>query len=231
MSRLSVNSRCLCIQATKHLSDQLLRWITLEEKIYNQNQTQFYERVIEACCARRPSAAALVSLGAPLVTAMPLKLAIPVLRVTDVARSIDWYHRTLAFVGDPFPATPPFQFAILRQEEVELMPRLGAPPARTRPRPYDWDVYLRREGDRFREVFAVFSAQGIVTRRLKRMFYGLAEFEIIVPDGKSFVSVNSLKTPPICLRQQPRRATQRTPDHSTSMAESLVRLVPVSRCR
>ena len=44
-------------------------------------------------------------------------------------------------------------------------------------------AHLRREGSRFREVFAAFSARGIVTRRLERMPYGLAEFEITDPDG------------------------------------------------
>lgn len=63
------------------------------------------------------------------------------------------------------------------------MLRRGTPPARTKPQPYDWDVYLRREGTRFREVFAAFQERGIVTWRLERMFYGLAEFEITDPDG------------------------------------------------
>ena len=114
---------------------------------------------------------------------MVIKQAVPVLRVADVARSIEWYRGTLGFVGDPFPATPPHAFAILRQGQVELMLRRGSPTARPQPRPYDWDVYVRREGDRFREVFAAFSARGIVTRRLERMPYGLAEFEITDPDG------------------------------------------------
>jgi uncharacterized glyoxalase superfamily protein PhnB len=90
-------------------------------------------------------------------------------------------------MGDPFPAAPPFEFAILRQGEVELMLRRGSPPARSQPRSqprsYNWDLYLRREGEHFREVFAAFSARGIVTRRLERMPYGLAEFEIMDPDG------------------------------------------------
>jgi len=114
---------------------------------------------------------------------MAIKQAVPLLRVTDVARSIEWYRGTLGFVADPFPAAPPHEFAILRQGQVELMLRRGAPPLRSKPRQYDWDVYLRREGDRFREVFAAFSARGIVTRRLERMSYGLAEFEITDPDG------------------------------------------------
>jgi len=113
---------------------------------------------------------------------MAIKQAVPLLRVTDVAKSMEWYRAILGFVGDPFPAKPPHEFAILRQGNVELMLRKGNPPV-AQPRPYDWDVYLRVENPRFREVFAAFSARGIVTRRLERMFYGLAEFEITDPDG------------------------------------------------
>ena len=114
---------------------------------------------------------------------MAITQAVPVLRVTDVARSIEWYRANLGFVGDPFPDKPPFQFAIVRQGEVEIMLRRGSPPVRLNPRPYDWDVYLKREGPRLREIFAEFKERGIVTRRLERMFYGLAEFEITDPDG------------------------------------------------
>lgn len=114
---------------------------------------------------------------------MAIKLLVPVLRVADVARSMERYRGTLAFVADPFPAKPPFEFAILRQGQVELMLRRGSPPSRPTPRQYDWDVYLRRDGERFRDVFAAFSARGIVTRRLEQMPYGLAEFEITDPDG------------------------------------------------
>ncbi len=114
---------------------------------------------------------------------MPISQAVPVLRVTDVASSIEWYRATLGFVAAPFPASPPYEFAILRQGHVELMLRRGSPPARSQPRQYDWDVYLRREGARFREIFAAFNARGIVTRRLERMPYGLAEFEVTDPEG------------------------------------------------
>ena len=114
---------------------------------------------------------------------MAIKLLVPVLRVADVARSIEWYRGTLAFLGDPFPSKPPFEFAILRQGQAELMLRRGSPPARPAPRQYDWDVYLRRDGERFRDVFGSFQARGIVTRSLEQMPYGLAEFEITDPDG------------------------------------------------
>jgi uncharacterized glyoxalase superfamily protein PhnB len=134
---------------------------------------------------------------------MAIKQAIPLLRVADVSRSIDWYRGTLGFVADPFPPSPPYAFAILRHGPAELMLRRGAPPVRPQPQPYDWDVYLRLENSRLREVFAQFNARGIVTRRLERMFYGLAEFEITDPDGyviclsQLLEDANDLPTPAV----------------------------------
>lgn len=104
---------------------------------------------------------------------------------------MDWYRSTLGFIGDPFPVQPPHDFAILRQGPVELMLRHDPNAERKTPRPYEWDVYVRRQGERFRELFAAFSRLDIVTRRLERMPYGLAEFEIADPDGHV-----------ICLSQQ-----------------------------
>ena len=114
---------------------------------------------------------------------MIIEAAVPLLRVVDVARSIAWYHGTLGFIADPLPASAPHEFAILRHGQAELMLRHGAPPVRSQPKSYDWDVYLRLDDSRFRELFAQLSAHGVVTRRLERMFYGLAEFEITDPDG------------------------------------------------
>ncbi len=134
---------------------------------------------------------------------MPIIQAVPLLRAADVARSIEWYRSTLGFVGDPFPAAPPHEFAILRHGQVGLMLRRGSPPVHSKPRQYDWDVYLRREGSRFREVFAELSARGIVTRRLERMFYGLAEFEVTDPDGYIICLSQPLEDGVICQRLPP----------------------------
>ncbi len=126
---------------------------------------------------------------------MALTQAVPLLRVEDVARSMAWYREMLGFVADPFPAEPPHEFAILRHGRVELMLRRGTPPARLAPRHYDWDVYLRRDGERFREVCAALAERGIVTRRLERMFYGMAEFEITDPDGYVLCLGQALEDP------------------------------------
>ena len=112
-----------------------------------------------------------------------IQLAVPVLRVADVARALEWYCTTLGFAGDPFPPAPPYAFASLRQGATEIMLRRGAPPERPQPKLYDWDVYLRMEAENFRGLFAQCQSRGIVTRRLEKMFYSLAEFEITDPDG------------------------------------------------
>ncbi len=110
--------------------------------------------------------------------------AVPTLRVADVGRSLAWYAEMLGFEADPFPAEPPFQFAILRTPAgAELMLRRGRPPDRERPGPYDWDVYLRIDGGSLLAAFGRLQSAGAIARRMERMPYGLAEFEAVDPDG------------------------------------------------
>lgn len=116
---------------------------------------------------------------------MNVTLAVPVLRVTDVARSMEFYHTTLGFVGDPFPPAPPYAFAILRRGKTELMLRRGSAAGREKPSLYDWDVYLRLDETGYRDLYALCESRGVVLRRMEKMFYGLAEFEIRDPDGYS----------------------------------------------
>lgn len=113
---------------------------------------------------------------------MTLTQAIPLLRVTDVARSIEWYNRILGFLGVPFPPKPPYEFAILRASKVEIMLRRSPFVQNPKRRQYDWDVYIRLEGGRFRESAKELLVVGVVTRQPERMFYGAAEFEITDPD-------------------------------------------------
>jgi hypothetical protein len=109
--------------------------------------------------------------------------AVPVLQVADVGVSVLWYRDNLGFSADPFPPSPPHQFAILRHGETELMlQRHAERPGRT-PKPYRWDVYLRLEGGRLPMLFQALEPTHCVQRRIERMPYGLCEFEIVDPDG------------------------------------------------
>lgn len=107
--------------------------------------------------------------------------AAPLLRVRDVGRSIAWFRDTLGFAADPFPTAPPYLFAILFRDGVEIMVRRAAEsPSETRT---GWDVYLRLASGTIRAVYAHVQRQGGVVRRLEMMPYGCAEFEVQDPDG------------------------------------------------
>jgi hypothetical protein len=109
--------------------------------------------------------------------------AVPVLQVSDVAFNIDWYQQRLGFQADPFPPEPPYQFAILRHWETEIMLQAADKVPNLSPQPYRWNIYLRLAGGRLRDLYDKMSAAGLVNRRLERMPYGLCEFEITAPHG------------------------------------------------
>lgn len=106
--------------------------------------------------------------------------AIPLLRVSDVERSVAWYRDSLGFSVDAFPDSPPYVFAVLKCGPAELMLRrstFGRLPAWE-----DWDVRIPLASG-LRELYACLSSLGIVVRRLERMPYCDAEFDIRDPDG------------------------------------------------
>ena len=111
-----------------------------------------------------------------------LKAIVPVLRVADVERSMKWYPAVLGFTPDPFPAAPPFEFAMLTLGRAELMLRRWPGFSRPTDTP-GWDAYLRLDRGAIREVYERLAKTPYVARRLERMPYGLAEFEIRDPDG------------------------------------------------
>lgn len=111
-----------------------------------------------------------------------LKAIVPVFRVADVDRSMKWYAGVLGFGSDPFPANPPYEFAILTLGGAEIMLRKWTDYKRPEGAP-GWDAYFRLEGGAIRAVYERFSKTPYVARRLERMPYGYAEFEIRDTDG------------------------------------------------
>jgi catechol 2,3-dioxygenase-like lactoylglutathione lyase family enzyme len=106
--------------------------------------------------------------------------ATPLLRVADVARSATWYRDVLGFEVDAFPDHPPHVFAILKRGAAEIMLRRS--PFGRSPQWEDWDVRIPLKNG-LRELYARLLPLRVVTRRLERMPYCDAEFDIKDPDG------------------------------------------------
>ncbi len=115
--------------------------------------------------------------------------AVPVLQVSDVGRSIDWYVATFGFEADPFPPQPPYGFAILRRDSTEMMLQHGDQPASSPSGACEegWAVYLRIAGDGLLDLAKSLRRSTPLVRGPERMFYGLVEFEVIDPDGHRIV--------------------------------------------
>jgi len=109
--------------------------------------------------------------------------AVPVLQVADVGRSIDWYVAAVGFDPDPFPPKPPYGFAILRRDSIEIMLQHGEPSAARDPKNEGWAVYLRIAGDGLLQLAESVRRATPLVRGPERMFYGLVEFEVVDPDG------------------------------------------------
>ena len=109
----------------------------------------------------------------------------PVFSVSDISATIHWYEEQLGFIGDPFPFTEPYVFAILRLDDVEIM--LQRIEGYEKPDIYNsrsggvWDAYFRVEG--VRELFDSVKDEATIMKPLRRQPYGNWEFEVKDPNG------------------------------------------------
>ena len=104
----------------------------------------------------------------------------PVFSVNDISATIHWYEEQLGFIGDPFPATEPFVFAILRLDDVMIM--LQRIEGYEKPDLYNsrangvWDAYFHVEG--IRDLFESVKGEATIVKPLRRQPYGNWEFEV-----------------------------------------------------
>jgi uncharacterized glyoxalase superfamily protein PhnB len=111
--------------------------------------------------------------------------AAPTFPVADVDATIHWYETHLGFTSYPFPETPPYVFASVSRDQVEIMfqridgyqktdlyhLRSGGV----------WDAYIRMEG--VREFYETVKDQVEIRMPLRQQAYGDWEFEVKDPNG------------------------------------------------
>jgi len=114
-----------------------------------------------------------------------LNSVVPTFPVADVDATIRWYETKLGFTSYPFPETPPYVFASVGRDQVEIMfQRIKGyqkPDLYRRRSGGVWDAYVRMEG--VKEFYEAVKDTAEIIAPLRKQGYGDWEFEIKDPNG------------------------------------------------
>lgn len=114
-----------------------------------------------------------------------LSSAVPTFVVSDVGETIRWYQEQLGFTAYPFPEKPPYVFAIVSRDHVEIMfqglPYYEKTQLYSLRRGGVWDAYIRMEG--VKEFFESLKDRVEIVLPLRQQPYGDWEFEVKDPNG------------------------------------------------
>ena len=109
----------------------------------------------------------------------------PAFLVADVGATISWYETELGFTSYPFPEKPPYVFASVYRDGIEIMfERLEAYQKPDLHRLRDggvWDAYIRMEG--VKELYEAIRDKVEIKMALRQQPYGDWEFEVKDPNG------------------------------------------------
>jgi len=111
--------------------------------------------------------------------------AVPTFLVADVGATISWYETELGFTSYPFPAQPPYVFASVCRDVIEIMfqsLRGYEKPDLHRLRDGGvWDAYIRMEG--VKELYEAVHDRVEIKMPLRQQPYRDWEFEVRDPNG------------------------------------------------
>ncbi len=114
-----------------------------------------------------------------------LSRAAPTFPVADVGATIRWYETELGFNSYPFPENPPYVFASVGRDDVEIMfQRIEGyqkPDLYQRRNGGVWDAYIRMEG--VKEFYEAVRDKVEIAMPLRKQGYGDWEFEVKDPNG------------------------------------------------
>ncbi len=111
--------------------------------------------------------------------------AVPVFTVADVGVTIEWYQKYLGFWSDPFPPNPPYVFAMMFRDDIEIM--LQRLEGYEKPDDYKrraggiWDACIRMEG--VKALYEAVRDDVTIVQPLRQQPYGCWEFEVKDPNG------------------------------------------------
>ena len=109
----------------------------------------------------------------------------PTFPIADVDATIRWYETELGFTSYPFPNNPPYVFASVCRDQVEIM--FQRIEGYQKPDLYHlrsggvWDAYIRMEG--VRDFYESVKDKVEIKMSLRQQGYGDWEFEVKDPNG------------------------------------------------
>jgi len=109
----------------------------------------------------------------------------PAFLVADVGATISWYQGELGFISYPFPKKPPYVFASVCRDGIEIMFQLlreYEKPDLHRLRDGGvWDAYIRMKG--VKEFYEAIKDKVEIKMSPRQQPYGDWEFEVKDPNG------------------------------------------------
>lgn len=121
---------------------------------------------------------------------------VPVLRVSDLPRSVAWYRDHLGFEALDVPEGSSDEHGCrLRRDEAEIMLRRATGPLLRDPRSFAWDVYLRVAGGELIALLDQARRTTPLVRGPELMADGQVEFELQDPDGYRVCVAEALADP------------------------------------
>jgi len=120
---------------------------------------------------------------APATERAVFRFSVPVLRVRDVARTVEWYRTNLGFSAELYPERAPHEFSILERDGVQILVRSEAGASRGHDAHSGWDLYIWADGLDLRRLERTFARRDEIVRPLSAMGASVSELEVRDPDG------------------------------------------------
>jgi catechol 2,3-dioxygenase-like lactoylglutathione lyase family enzyme len=117
---------------------------------------------------------------------------VPVLRVSDLARSVAWYRDNLGFTAETDDVEATRDSCVMRRDATELMLRRAPSPIARARDSYQWDVYIRLAGEALTALLDHARRRTPLVRGPELMPSGEVEFELEDPDGYRVCVAESL---------------------------------------
>ncbi len=108
---------------------------------------------------------------------------VPVLRVSDLARSVAWYRDHLGFIAETDEIDATRSSCAMRRDVTELLLRRAASPIAKARDSYQWDLYIRLAGQQLTGLLDHARRRTPLVRGPELMATGHVEFELEDPDG------------------------------------------------